>query len=425
MTQNAAKDSTTCKAVNFVFSFYEARHTIVANRLDCEVRRPDIFRALADSRNVLPSARTTILVTGSKGKGTTARLIAWNLQRAGFRTGLVLSPEELSHLDRIRINNNPISCRTFTEIVSSLKVDLLLSQRRAPQTFYHPPTAVFLLAALMWFKQRNVDFVVIEGGRGVKYDEIGQLDAHIGVITSITREHLAKLGPSFEALIRDKLSLSRRVDYIVVPRSLLTISLVTATLRPVEKKRVRIARAVAADWAVPFWYADCLGMARRALQLLPEWRASRVSIGQFASPSFQRLTTRHGTVYLDGAVGPECLDRTLLKRILKPDGCVLLGMSDDKAWATTTKLLTSIAFDAIYAVKLTSRLGHVSSIWLETARIPIVGHLDVVKGPDEDFGAVLAKLQLLHSVVYAIGVQTFLRSIRCALDISLVEPHAM
>lgn len=57
-----------------------------------------------------PPPDRCIRVTGSKGKGTTARLCAERLTatRPGERIGLFVSPEEFEARDRIRIDGEPI-----------------------------------------------------------------------------------------------------------------------------------------------------------------------------------------------------------------------------------------------------------------------------------------------------------------------------
>ena len=184
-------------ALDFVFSFYERHRHRQQGRYDREVRRPDLIVDWARSRGLLPPRETTVLVTGSKGKGSASRLIAWGLaSQGGPAVGLLLTPEERSHLDRIRIGNEPIPAGEFVAIVDRLRPDLETLQAGAPDTYYVPPTAIFLLVALHWWRQRGVETCVVEGGRGVAGDELGCLSARLGVVTAILPEHLDKLGPT-------------------------------------------------------------------------------------------------------------------------------------------------------------------------------------------------------------------------------------
>ena len=207
--------------VDFAFSFYERlRHRQVGRR-DRDVRRPDLWRIWAASAGVMPSPSATVLITGSKGKGSTARLTAWGLTLHGAGpVGLLVSPEECSHLDRIRIDNQPIGEGEFDSIVESIRSDLDALQMAAPDNFYLPPTAVFLAVALCWWRANGVRTCVVEGGRGARWDEIGVIPARLGVVTSILPEHLGKLGPTMTDVAADKLSLAATVDQLLCPAEL-------------------------------------------------------------------------------------------------------------------------------------------------------------------------------------------------------------
>src|SRR5665647_507812 len=158
-----------------VFSSYLSNLPRIRGKLDSETRAPTVFREVWGRLGLVPSADRVILITGSKGKGTVARLIAWNLQRRGYRVGLVVTPEELSHLDRIRLDNEPIPISEFEAHLSTILPHLMEALAADEPDRYLSPTGVFLTVALSWFKPRLVDWYVIEGGRGVQADEIGQL----------------------------------------------------------------------------------------------------------------------------------------------------------------------------------------------------------------------------------------------------------
>ena len=96
-----------------VFASYLSTLPQIRGKSDSQTRAPDVFGEAWADLALVPSASRLILVTGSKGKGTVARLVAWNLQHRGYRVGLVVTPEELNHLDRMRINNEAISPDEF------------------------------------------------------------------------------------------------------------------------------------------------------------------------------------------------------------------------------------------------------------------------------------------------------------------------
>ena len=60
-------------------------------------------------------------VAGSKGKGSTAALIASILTHAGYKTGLFTQPHLITPRERCRINSQLISEEEFAEYVDRLK----------------------------------------------------------------------------------------------------------------------------------------------------------------------------------------------------------------------------------------------------------------------------------------------------------------
>lgn len=91
-------------------SFFESRPAR-AGRHDRETRDPRIILDIARAEGLLPAPGRTLRITGSKGKGTVARLAAaWlGAQPApGLgRIGLFVSPNEVEQRDRIRIDGEP------------------------------------------------------------------------------------------------------------------------------------------------------------------------------------------------------------------------------------------------------------------------------------------------------------------------------
>src|SRR5437879_1123208 len=59
-------------------------------------------------------------VTGTKGKGSTATMIASVLQAAGFRTGLYTSPHLVHVEERVQINGRPIDHLAMTRCMNQI-----------------------------------------------------------------------------------------------------------------------------------------------------------------------------------------------------------------------------------------------------------------------------------------------------------------
>ncbi len=376
-----------------VFASYVEAIDRVRGRLDSEVRAPAVFARVWDELGCRPERTRTILVTGSKGKGTVARLVAWNLQRAGRRVGLVTSPEEIEHFDRIRIDDQPIPARDFDRLLAnSLPLLHCRLAENSPQR-YLSPTGIFLTVALQWFAEQGLDWIVVEGGRGVRWDEIGQLQARLAVVTSVLPEHVAALGGSFQAVVQDKMSIASQADLAV-----LGPSVASAHSEP----------------GMPAWFAQLCAIASHALRLVePE-----AAFTALPTPSFAALELEGKPAVCEALVSGASIDPEALRHALPADSLVVLGLSDDKDVAGILARLKQCRFDRFAAFELRSDAGYVTSRWLvDNPRVQSLGTLDVVHPDTLALRSTLKRLAQEHPGLYIAGVQLFMRSVRLALNL--------
>jgi dihydrofolate synthase/folylpolyglutamate synthase len=161
-----------------------------------------ISRLLAKLGN--PHRRLKVVhVAGSKGKGSTAALIASILTHAGYKIGLFTQPHLISPRERCRINSRLISEEEFAQSVDRLKPSIeamgeLKSIGRV--SFFEIYTAL----AFSYFADNAVDFAVIEVGLGGRLDATNVVDPLVSVITPISLEHTAILGDTHEAIAKEK-----------------------------------------------------------------------------------------------------------------------------------------------------------------------------------------------------------------------------
>ena len=145
-------------------------------------------------------------VAGSKGKGSTAALIASTLTHAGYKTGLFTQPHLITPRERCRINSRLISEAEFAEYVDRLKpsIEAMASSPvhggEGRVSFFEIYTAL----AFTYFADNAVDFAVIEVGLGGRLDATNVVDPLVSVITPISLEHTAILGNTHEAIAKEK-----------------------------------------------------------------------------------------------------------------------------------------------------------------------------------------------------------------------------
>lgn len=157
-----------------------------------------------------------ILVTGSKGKGSTARMIAALLAACGHKVGLFTSPHLLDFTERIRVNGRPISDERFVEIMSGIESAVTTIESELPSHKYLGPIGIALAAALIHFKAENTDINVIECGRGGRYDEANVLDNRWAVLTPIMAEHLGPLGKTIMDVAAHKIGIVKAATEAVI-----------------------------------------------------------------------------------------------------------------------------------------------------------------------------------------------------------------
>jgi hypothetical protein len=242
-------------------TFMRVKH-LNKGRFDRDARQPQRLLAIARERGIIPPPERTIKVSGSKGKGTTARIAARLLQneQPDAKIGLFVSPEEDDHNDRMRINGVAMTRDAFVRHYNQLKPQLKNTEAGLSGPDYLSPLGIFLLIALDWFYAEGVDYFVLETGRGVAHDEVGRIPSKVGILTSIMLEHADKLGPTVKEIANDKLSLCDTSDLVVAPLSVRWIARRYTADR--ADQIVPIKTQEADDHFRPRWLHDNVRLAR-------------------------------------------------------------------------------------------------------------------------------------------------------------------
>tara|TARA_Y100001960_G_scaffold330185_1_gene423510 strand:+ start:1360 stop:2775 length:1416 start_codon:yes stop_codon:yes gene_type:complete len=144
-----------------------------------------------------------IHIAGTKGKGSTAALIASILQQAKYNVGLYTSPHLHTVRERIQINQRPLTEEEFARITSEIwgAVEFLAEKGKfGPATTFEVLTAMSFLA----FRKAKLDFEVIEVGLGGRLDATNVIHPLVSLITSISLDHTATLGESIKQITMEK-----------------------------------------------------------------------------------------------------------------------------------------------------------------------------------------------------------------------------
>lgn len=147
---------------------------------------------------------TTILVAGSKGKGSTAAMLASVLQAAGLRVGLYTQPHLHRYAERLAIDGLPIPPSDAQEGLRRI-----LSLTEEPITAFEAATAL----AALWFAERGVGIAVVEVGLGGRLDATAVLVPAAVAWTPIEREHTDVLGDGLASVAAHEAAIWRPGAY--------------------------------------------------------------------------------------------------------------------------------------------------------------------------------------------------------------------
>jgi dihydrofolate synthase/folylpolyglutamate synthase len=161
----------------------------------------------------MPQRRFPVVhVAGTKGKGSTVAMIADILAESGHRVGRYMSPHVHALEERICVNGRPISAAdllaAFAVVIPAVEqLDLAAARRgvRGP-TWFESVTA----AAFVHFARAGVDIAVLETGLGGRLDATNVAGTILSVITSISLDHMAILGPTISRIATEKAGIIKR-----------------------------------------------------------------------------------------------------------------------------------------------------------------------------------------------------------------------
>jgi hypothetical protein len=411
-------------ALDDIYSTFMAVKHGVKGRFDRDTRQPQRLLSIAGDRNILPPPARTIKVSGSKGKGTTARMAARLLQTPGkTKVGLFVSPEETDHFDRMRINGVAMTADQFVWHYAQLEPQLRRAKAQLQGNDYLSPLGIFLLIALDWFKRERVDYFVLETGRGVLHDEVGQIQAEVGVLTSIMLEHADKLGPDLGDIARDKLSICDTCQTIIASENVGRAARHYAPTRLPTLWIIKPPRPLA-DPAMPQWLYTNADLATAAVCHLigHELRDEPLDLTD-VSASFGCRTIAHHTFTFEGLIHTDSLDSALLDQ-WQHDGVptdVVASFPDDK---DREQLLAAFAQRGwpITECVLTGTRGYLD--YRRTDTDPKANRVSFAFDDAAGFAAWLHARRIATgsaaggpSRTYLAGTQTYIRLVRNALAI--------
>ena len=181
-------------------------------------------------------AAPAVHVAGTDGKGSTAAMVTSILGATGHKVGLYTSPHLHSVTERIRIGMEPIGRADFAALLRRLWPHVLWVEREGqhgPMSFFEMMTAM----AFEHFRERGVDFQVVEVGLGGRLDSTNVVEPEVSVITPVSLDHVATLGSTLPLIAAEKAGIIKSGTPIV--------------MAPQREEAAEVVRRVASERSAP------------------------------------------------------------------------------------------------------------------------------------------------------------------------------
>ena len=243
-------------AVDYILSFADYER-MPRSAVVFDLRRME--RLLARMSNPQNAAKS-VHIAGTKGKGSTAAMLASILKQSGYRTGLYTSPHLLSIRERIQVDGRQISEDEFARLAARVKPEVEAvntSSDLGELTTYEILTAL----AFMYFQDRGVAYQVLETGLGGRLDATNVVQPEVCVITPISYDHMDVLGNTLAEIAREKAGIIKPGSIVVTaPQVPEAMDVLEDVCRQREVKLVKVGSDVS-------WRQKSLSPEKQSFQL--------------------------------------------------------------------------------------------------------------------------------------------------------------
>lgn len=155
-----------------------------------------------------------IHVAGTNGKGSTTTFISSVLISQGYKVGIYTSPYIERFTERIKINDTEISEEDVARLVTDIEPDIDRIEREGLER----PTEfeIITACAFKYFKEQQVDFVLLEVGLGGRFDATNVVNPILSVITTISYDHMNILGDTLSKIAFEKAGIIKENRPVVI-----------------------------------------------------------------------------------------------------------------------------------------------------------------------------------------------------------------
>lgn len=367
---------------------------------------------------------TTILIAGTKGKGSTAAFLASILHASGRRTGLFTSPHLQELGERVRIDGRMLPPADFLREVEALRPLVRALRQHHPGAGDPTTFELIVVMAVRAFARAGCVFGVFEVGLGGRLDATNALDPAISVITTIGLDHTAILGDTLGAITMEKAGILRPArPALLAPQRPAAMRALRARCRALGA-RCAVAPPLGTHVAVSLRGAHQrtnAALAAAAARLLGiDASAIRTGLARVSWPGRYEVVGARPRIVLDGAhdgVSAAALAREL-RRERAPVTLVIGALRDKDAGAILRPLL-AVAAGAIAVAPPSPRALGATEL---AARAVRLGGVPVEAAPDIRSALALARRRAgRNGIVCVTGSLVLVGAARTALGLAPVR----
>jgi dihydrofolate synthase/folylpolyglutamate synthase len=315
-----------------------------------------------------------IHIAGTKGKGSTAIMIARILASAGYRVGIYTSPHLTDLRERIQIwNKNKqtlISKNEFTNLMNHLvgKIRTPRLWRGSPfwaaNSTLHKSTFFELMTALgfLYFARKKTDFAVIEVGLGGRLDATNLITPLVSVITRIDFDHTDKLGNTIKRIAYEKAGIIKNGIPVVTFKQRTAADRVIRNKAKTENASLYIAPINKTKLPVLGEHQmENYSLASGVIKVLNQRNYTNINPAMIKSalrelklPARMELVQRRPDIIIDSAHNPLSIKATVetIRKMKYRNLILILAISRDKEIAKIFNIIIPVA-DIVILTKTT------------------------------------------------------------------------
>ena len=150
----------------------------------------------------------SIHITGTNGKGSTANYIYNIYKNAGYKVGLYTSPYLDDVTEMVSIDGKNIDFDSY--------LNKFLAHKAEFEKYNLSTFEMQTIIAFEFFKEANLDLVIIEVGMGGYIDATNIINPLLSIITSVSLEHTSYLGGTTSEIAHNKAGIIKRNTPVLV-----------------------------------------------------------------------------------------------------------------------------------------------------------------------------------------------------------------